>query len=290
MTKAVAKKSAFAKREATKIEQQQRQECGLCALRNVLRPLMAAEGIQESQLPVFGALAEEARRLEGGEAALLEDEEAENSDAERADGVGNFGIEVLVQSVAACPHIAGKRLRLEYWGGRHLEASEDNEFGFILGCGSHWWCIRRGGKDATGWEEVDSLKKSRCRMWEDSEQVRSFLQTCEETVLVLYPSQEEEVEERSAPEEIGKKGRAGKSRQQQQQKSKEYLLVAVDADGGATLVDEAQMDKRLEGLRLPSGTYVEKLQCRLESGEMLKVLVRPGRQSFKKGKILEIIG
>lgn len=275
-------------------ERQRAQECGLCALRNVLRPLLVSGEGKEEQLPDFDALVEEARKLEGGEAALREEEVDEDSDVERADGLGNFGVEVLVQSVAACPRIAGERLQLEYWGGRHIEASEGREFGFILGSGSHWWCIRQTGQRSTGWEEVDSLEKSRGRIWNGTEPLREFLRTCEETVLVLYPSQEEEDEEEEAEEasEVagpGKKGKKAQARNKEREKVKEYSLALVDTHGNVTLVDQAKGDgERLEGLTLPRGTDVGEVQQRLDSGERLTVMVRPGRQSFKKGKILEV--
>mmetsp|Transcript_16835 Transcript_16835/g.22652 ORF Transcript_16835/g.22652 Transcript_16835/m.22652 type:complete len:235 (-) Transcript_16835:189-893(-) len=190
-------------------ERQSAEECGLCALRNVLAPYRSAK------LPTWPSLVRDARALEEGEEALISSEEAlihrkrrrcrrcaycqctscgcpwccccsDDSDGpERADEDGNFSVEVLMRA-AARQEIAGQRVAMEYWGGRHRVAAEGRELGFILGSGEHWWCIRRCGEKLDKWEEVDSFEEQVGSMWATNEALREHLMYCQDTVLVLY--------------------------------------------------------------------------------------------------------
>mmetsp|Transcript_15844 Transcript_15844/g.50080 ORF Transcript_15844/g.50080 Transcript_15844/m.50080 type:complete len:236 (-) Transcript_15844:60-767(-) len=191
---------------ASDYERQSAEECGLCALRNVLAPYQGAN------LPTWPSLVRDARSLERGEEALTSSDQlaqwrsrwrsmslrpsngvpcfciccSEDSDGpERADEDGNFGVEVLMRA-AARQQIDGKPVVMEYWGGRHREAAEGREFGFILGSGDHWWCIRRCGRQLENWEEVDSLEEQVGRTWVTDVELRRYLRRCEDTVLVLY--------------------------------------------------------------------------------------------------------
>eukprot|EP00929_Paragymnodinium_shiwhaense_P084869 TRINITY_DN45419_c0_g2_i1.p2 TRINITY_DN45419_c0_g2~~TRINITY_DN45419_c0_g2_i1.p2 ORF type:complete len:234 (-),score=55.12 TRINITY_DN45419_c0_g2_i1:375-1076(-) len=192
-------------------EQQTAQECGLCALRNVLRPY------REARLPTWAALMQDARHLEGGELEVRSDsgEESAGDEAtsngcvqllprlpcmpanktaemERADEDGNFGVEVLM-CAASRQRIGGSQACLEYWAGRHLENSQGRELGFILGSGDHWWCIRRCGDKLKEWEEIDSNSEEdpRLQRWSSDIALYSYLQTLrDDTVLVLYSESE----------------------------------------------------------------------------------------------------
>lgn len=203
-------------------ERQSAEECGLCALRNVLAPHGGAA------LPTWPSFVQDARALERGEEALISGEEpptpwrpgrcrpsscgsyafpwlcaccSEDSDGpERADEEGNFSVEVLMRA-ASRQRINGQPVALEYWGGRHREAAEGREFGFILGSGEHWWCIRRSGRQLDKWEEVDSLEEQIGSTWVTDEELRSHLRSCKETVLVLYGSADAETASDSTVQE-----------------------------------------------------------------------------------------
>lgn len=193
-------------------ELQHFEECGLCALRNVLKPHGGGE------LPTWALLQQDARELEDGEDALLSEVECcrhvyrslhalcaplggalfgsfgyaccvdtEPDSRRRCDSGGNFGVEVLMR-VAARRQVNGAPVLLEYWGGRHRQDSHGRELGFILGSGEHWWCVRRCGKGALRWEEVDSLEDDAGNKWGTDEELRAHLAECGDTVLVLYPA------------------------------------------------------------------------------------------------------
>eukprot|EP00440_Ansanella_granifera_P021083 gb/GFBE01022894.1/.p1 GENE.gb/GFBE01022894.1/~~gb/GFBE01022894.1/.p1 ORF type:complete len:139 (+),score=20.15 gb/GFBE01022894.1/:1-417(+) len=95
---------------------------------------------------------------------------------------------------ARCQKIKGAPMTLEYWAGQHREASRGRELGFILGNGIHWWCVRQRGESPEEWEEVDSLGQSHIASWSCSGDLRDALAGREETVLVLYPDRQEEVD------------------------------------------------------------------------------------------------
>ncbi|CAK0896141.1 unnamed protein product [Prorocentrum cordatum] len=161
-------------------EQQRFEECGLCALRNVLKPHGGGE------LPTWALLQQDAREIEEGEDALLTEVECCRQVYRRCDSGGNFGVEVLMRA-AARRQVNGNSLLLEYWGGRHREDSHGRELGFILGSGKHWWCVRRCSKGSR-WEEVDSLEHDASSKWGTDEELRAHLADSGDTVLVLYPA------------------------------------------------------------------------------------------------------
>mmetsp|Transcript_146517 Transcript_146517/g.272866 ORF Transcript_146517/g.272866 Transcript_146517/m.272866 type:complete len:245 (-) Transcript_146517:248-982(-) len=176
------------------VEHQNRQECGLRALRNMLMPY-------DIGLPSERELRRHAVVLEGEEADLLEDDDTGLfADAERADADGNFSVDVLMLTVMQY-RIHGSRVRLEYWNGHHREASHGRELGFILGNGMHWWCIRPSGPDPLVWEEVDSLGQSHIGTWSCIAHLLESLGSRDNTILVLYPAEEIEEEEEKEEEE-----------------------------------------------------------------------------------------
>jgi len=207
-------------------ERQRAEECGLCALRNVLAPHRGAK------LPSWPSLVLDARALEVGEEALIRNEEqrttsrrkrgslsdcnrmfsgwsccnvcTEDSEEglERADEDGNFSVEVLMRA-ASRQQINGQPVVMEYWGGRHRAAAKGRELGFILCSGDHWWCIRRCSEKLDRWEEVDSLEEQIGRTWSTDEGLREDLARSRDTVLVLYTatdSQSTSFDSASGPE------------------------------------------------------------------------------------------
>eukprot|EP00928_Gymnodinium_smaydae_P075911 TRINITY_DN5892_c1_g1_i1.p1 TRINITY_DN5892_c1_g1~~TRINITY_DN5892_c1_g1_i1.p1 ORF type:complete len:245 (+),score=56.58 TRINITY_DN5892_c1_g1_i1:198-932(+) len=203
-------------------ELQSSEECGLCALRNVLRPYRDAG----AELPTWELLASEAAELERGEALLTGErhirkeklacgpcvpslpswchfpfpwwrEKEDLDERARADSAGNFGVEVLML-VAAKQRVSGCPLALDYWSGRHRDSTAGQEMGFILGSGDHWWCVRPCGVGAASWEEVDSMEDASTRVWPSIEALREHLASCNDTVLVLHALDEEESPARSS--------------------------------------------------------------------------------------------
>lgn len=171
------------------VELQNKDECGLCALRHALAPHYVRHDVE---LPSERELRKHARALENDEAALLEDDDTGLlEEAERADNRGNFNIDVLMRA-AMCQQLGGAPLTLEYWAGQHQQAAQNVELAFILGNGFHWWCIRPCGKNLEEWEEVDSLGKSHLAKWPSREELVECLRDRDETVLVLYPAPREE--------------------------------------------------------------------------------------------------
>jgi len=258
---------------SSRVERQSAAECGLCALRNVLLPHRDA-GVK---LPSWDFLEKEARALEGGEADLLEVDAADVED--RADGAGNFGVEVLMVA-ASRQRIEDEPLSLEYWGGRHREASSGRECGFILGSGEHWWCIRRCGRNLAQWEEADSLGRPIGNQWQTDANLYDFLGKSDDTVLVLYPSEDSAASESGEHAEHDEFG-----------ESKEYMLVGITDDGFTSLMDEEgeQCDIR-EDLCLPASctTSAAEVARHLEDGEELRAVVRVARQPGKKDVILSV--
>merc|ERR1711879_629981 len=81
-----------------------------------------------------------------------------------------------------------------YWAGQHRRLSRGVEFGFVVGNGIHWWCIRPCGKDLEEWEEVDSMGGSHIARWSAIDDLLESLMARLETVLVLYPLPRDEDE------------------------------------------------------------------------------------------------
>jgi len=106
------------------------------------------------------------------------------------------------------------------------------------------------------------------------------LERSDDTVLVLYPSEDSaapESGEHAAHDEFGE--------------SKEYMLVGITDDGFASLMDEEseQCDIR-EDLCLPSScaTSAAEVARHLEDGQELRAVVRVARQPGKKDVIRSV--